>query len=91
MSYKFTETKVKVPEHDSDVILQLPNGKEITIQFRPSNADTNYPGSLDIILPDNEDVTCWEGDDMKPAKKSGPQAHCRFAKQLMMTLPFGYD
>lgn len=84
-NYKYTEHTVDIPTHDCDVNLKLPNGKVISIQFRPSNADTNYNGSLDFILPYNEDVTCWQGDDMDPAPGKG---HERYAKQLMMELPF---
>jgi len=87
--YKFTEHPVLVPNHDCDVVLVFPNGETLTVQCRPSNADENYNGSLDIILWDNEAVTCWEGDDMKvaPPVSKGSQ-HERLAKQLVMTLPY---
>ena len=66
--YKFKDIPVKIPAHDCDVTLIFPNGKQLIVQCRPSNAEGDYPGSLDIILPDNQWVTNWEGDEMKPAK-----------------------
>ena len=83
----FKEFKVKIPDHDCDVVLTFPGGKQIVVQSRPSNADVGYPGSLDIILPEDQWVTNWEGDNMKPAKAARRLPHSRFAKQLMMTLP----
>lgn len=88
---QFKSIPVKLPKHDCDVVIEFPGGKTLTIQARPSNADTNYNGSLDIILPDNQVVTNWEGDDMKPAMQSGKQACTRFAKQLVTDLPGEYD
>jgi hypothetical protein len=88
---KFKEIKVKLPRHDADVVIEFPGGKTLTIQARPSNADVNYNGSLDIILPDNQAVTNWEGDDMKPAKGVRGQACTRIAKQLVTDLPGDYD
>jgi len=83
---KFSEKKIKVPNHDCDLVLVFPSGKEITIQARPSNADVDYNGSLDIILPEDQVVTNWKGDNMEPAPASKlPQ--CRKAKQLVMELP----
>ena len=81
--------KVKVPDIDCDVILQFPSGKEIVIQSRPSNGDGDkYNGSLDIILPYNMNVVCWEGDEMTPSKASHPDLpEERFAKQLVAEIP----
>lgn len=88
MTYQFKVEHVKVPKCDCDIVLEFPCGKELTIQCRPSNADRNYNGSLDIILPENDVVTCWIGDDMKDAPKAkGCRAHERLAKQLVMELP----
>jgi hypothetical protein len=72
-----------------DVILQFPSGKEIVIQSRPSNGDGDkYNGSLDIILPYNMNVVCWEGDKMTPSKASHPDLpEMRFAKQLVAEIP----
>lgn len=89
--FKFTEKRVKVPKHDCDVIIELPGGKELTIQLRPSNCDVGYNGSLDIILPDDDIVVCWKGDDMEDAPavdESLPNQ--RIAKQLVIELPGDY-
>ncbi|RDJ34917.1 MAG: hypothetical protein DWQ19_08770 [Crenarchaeota archaeon] len=66
--YKFTTQTVKMPENDCDVILQFPSGKEVLIQARPTNAEEDYDGSLDIILPEDMPVINWQGDDMEPAE-----------------------
>lgn len=84
---KFKSIQIDAPDHDFDLTIVWPNGEEITIQARPSNADVNYNGSLDIILPRNQAVTNWEGDEMKPAKSVHGQDETRLAKQLVMELP----
>jgi hypothetical protein len=79
---------VKMPEYDCDVMLNFPSGKRVMIQSRPSNADVNYNGSLDVCLPDNQVVTNWIGDSMEAAPKwSRGGAHERLAKQLVMEIP----
>lgn len=91
MAFKFTEKRIKLPRHDCDVILVFPGGKELTIQMRSSNADVNYNGSLDIILPENQLVTAWEGDDMKDSKAPNKRRqHQRIAKQFVAELPGDY-
>ncbi len=86
---KFLEKTVKIPDQtDWDVTLKFPNGKELLIQGRISNADKGYNGSLDIILPEDQDVTCFEGDNMTPAKA---KYNCLFTKQLMMELPYNEE
>ena len=84
--YKFKTTKVKIPTHDCDVELIFPSGNIITIQSRPSNAELEYNGSLDIILPFDQYVTNWKGDDMEPAPASR-RAHTRETKQIVMEIP----
>jgi hypothetical protein len=84
------EHMVNVPEGDCDVILNLPSGKQVVVQLRPSNADTNYNGSLDIILPEDTLVACYIGDDLEPAPEAQlmrGRKHERRAKQLVMELP----
>lgn len=87
---------IDIPEDDCDVVLTFPNGNELVVQCRPSNADDKYNGSLDIILPENETIVCWKGDDMDPSpasgnarqKKEDRTRECqRVAKQIMMELP----
>jgi hypothetical protein len=89
---KFQEIRVDLPQHDADVVIVFPGGKELTVQARPSNADVNYNGSLDIILPDDQLVTAWQGDDMEDsvAPVEGRQ-HERRAKQLVTDLPGEYE
>jgi hypothetical protein len=91
MKHKFKAIHVKAPKHDFDVVIQFPNGTELVIQARPSNADINYNGSLDIILPDDTPVTCWKGDDMEAAPKDRRLEHVRRAKQLVCELPYSPD
>lgn len=88
--YKFREVRVEMPDdRDSDVVLEFPGGSEVTIQARPSNADVDYNGSLDIILDRNRNVTNWEGDDMEPSMAVGEES-TRLAKQLVTELPGEY-
>lgn len=86
MSNNFKEIAVDVPTCDCDITLRFANGECVTVQCRPSNADVNYNGSLDIILPKDQAVTCWQGDDMASAPEHGAE-HIRLAKQLVMELP----
>lgn len=88
MKNKFSNRTINIPDNDCDITLKFKNGKEITIQCRPSNADVGYEGSLDIILPENQSVICWEGDNLEPAKAS--HENCpneRIAKQLCIEMP----
>lgn len=87
--YKFTTKSIKLPKYDCDIELTFPSGKTITIQSRPSNADTDYDGSLDILLPDPQTVTCWQGDDMEPAPAYDKKnTHIRTnVSQIVLELP----
>ena len=82
---------IEAPTHDFDVTIRFPNGKTVQVQARPSNADVNYNGSLDFILPDNACVTCWIDDDMRdaPPFNGEDRPHERLAKQLVTELPWG--
>ena len=85
----FDERTIEMPNHDCDLVLRFPSGKTIVIQSRPSNADVNYNGSLDIILPENMAVTNWYGDDMEyapPISQTSPE-NIRRAKQIVVELP----
>ena len=91
---RFEEKLVVMPNHDCDVVLEFPGGDRVVIQARPSNADVDYNGSLDFILPGNQGVTCWVGDDLEPAPQLNPgkaRQHERIAKQLAMELPGLYE
>ena len=95
MPYEFKSIEVSLPKHDADVVILFPGGKKLTIQARPSNADTRmdgtiYNGSLDIILPENAFVTNWEGDEMAAAPE-GSRPNVRIAKQLVTELPGDYE
>jgi hypothetical protein len=90
---RYSEFCIPVPDHDCDIVLQLPGNKELIVQLRPSNADVNYNGSLDIILPENTIISCFEGDDLQPAKTpkgNKVRSHEKFAKQLVCELPGDY-
>lgn len=92
--FPFVEIPVDLPAHDADVVIRFPGGKELLIQARPSNADVNYNGSLDIVLPDDTVVTNWRGDDMESAPEAFPgrgRPHERTAKQLVVELPGDYE
>lgn len=41
---KFKTIQVDAPNHDFDLVITWPNGEEVTIQARPSNADIGYEG-----------------------------------------------
>lgn len=92
------ELRIELHKQDCDLIIVFPGGKTMTVQVRPSNADCGgyrkqpYNGSLDIILPKNQRVICWKGDDMKDAPAaSGRREHERLAKQLVTELPGDYE
>lgn len=72
--------EVDIPDSDFDVNLRFPSGEIVVIQVRPSNADKNYAGSLDIILPRNQSVCTFYGDDMSPPKGS-------LVKQIVTEIP----
>jgi hypothetical protein len=88
---KCDEKTILIPHNDCDVVLKWPGGQTVTIQIRTSNADIGgYAGSLDIILPDDMPVTCWQGDNMEPSKCSHvgasgkPVEECnRIVKQIV--------
>lgn len=92
---EFSIQTVIIPDHDCDLVLVFPSGKEISIQHRPSNASgEDYQGSLDFILPEDTCVTNWKGDSMQPAPAFVPLMHkgpvreeSRLAKQLCMEIP----
>ncbi len=88
---KLSEFFVTAPTNDADVTIELPGGKKIVIQLRPSNSDYDYNGSLDIILPEDTSVVCWKGDDMEDAPQHGIHSNCRIAKQIVCELPGNYD
>ena len=84
---KFKEIRVELPPHDADVVIVFPGGPELVVQARPSNADRDYNGSLDVVLPADQLVTMWEGDDMATSKAPNEaRQHERVAKQLVTTL-----
>lgn len=77
--YAFSDVKVQLPKNDTDIVVSLPNGDCITLQFR-------IEGSLDILLPENMAVHNWQGTNMKPARGRRGQASTRYADQLMIPL-----
>lgn len=88
---RFEQHEITMPNCDCDLVVKFPGGGCVTIQARPSNADVNYAGSLDFILPKNMPVINWIGDDMQAAPPSHRNVqHERIAKQLVMELPAMY-
>lgn len=80
------EKVIVLPENDFDLTIVTPTGKTITIQSRPSNGDgPNYAGSLDIILPQDEWVTCWKGENMEHSDYD-PKISGVLTQQLVLTL-----
>jgi hypothetical protein len=90
MKRPFKTIRVEMPVHDADVVVVFPGGAEVLIQARPSNADVNYNGSLDIILPDDQVCVCSVGDDMEPAPEVG-RPNQRKMKQIWTDLPGDYS
>lgn len=85
------ELVINLPKDDADVTLVFPGGEKLVVQARPSNADGNYNGSLDVILPDDSLVTVFRGDDLD--KSEAPDAsrpHERVGKQIVSELPGDY-
>ena len=79
--YACSDVLVKLPGHDTDIVMQLPNGDEFTLQFRVEGP------SLDILLPETNHVHNWVGDDMKPARvPKGQSTNVHNADQLMIPL-----
>ena len=79
---------VKVPDEDCDIILKFSSGKKVVIQARPSNADINYSGSLDIILPRKQVVILWKNFDMAEAPAiDSERQFMRLTKQIVTELP----
>jgi hypothetical protein len=79
--------KVVMPDRDVDIMLCF-GGQIVVIQARPTNAEENYHGSLDVILPEPKLVTNLVGESMKASyapNKGRP--HERYADQLVMELP----
>lgn len=73
--------RIHLAAADADIVLRLPNGEEITLQWR-----TEGP-SLDVLLPTPMHVYNWKGVDMTPAKAvSKKQPEARIADQLCIPL-----
>jgi hypothetical protein len=71
--------RISLSYRDKDVCLVFPNGQEITIQYRPSNADgEDYLGSLDIILPNPQPVIVVD-DQLQPTDNP--------SKQIILEIP----
>lgn len=80
--------KIHLPEADCDIVLVFPNGEELELQHRPSNADVDYNGSFDIILPHNTPVFTYLGDNLEPSKCAYVgQEHMRRCKQIVFAIP----
>jgi hypothetical protein len=79
--YTSSDVDVRLPNHDTDVNLRLPNGRSLVIQFRVEGP------SLDFLLPGKQHVHNWRGTEMKPARvPKGQEPHVHLADQLMIPL-----
>jgi hypothetical protein len=82
--HKFTEVTVKLPQHETDVTLVMPNGQEVAIQIRLEGP------TLDLCIDPNEmalDCTNWIGDSMQPAPSIHDDQHVRQIHQICIGLP----
>jgi hypothetical protein len=71
--------KIQKNAVEQDIIVKLPDGEEITFQYR------NYEGipSVDIILPEVTSVHTMVGSEMKASKALSPKMqHVRQADQI---------
>jgi hypothetical protein len=85
----YKNIRIRVPDTiDFDIDVVFPNGKTLQIQCRPSNASYNYNGSLDVILPDNQVVGTYFGNDLQKSKSVNCAGHLRLAQQLITELPY---
>jgi hypothetical protein len=84
LNYKFSNKTVKLPKHDSDLRVKLPNGLELLIQYRNENDTTDI-----CLTKDGMDQKCvvqaFNGD-LTEAKKL-PGKNCCLAEQVLITLP----
>jgi len=71
---------IELGHKETDIDLKLPGGQVIQLQYR-----LEAP-SIDVCLPNECDVTNWQGDDMEPARQSLDGSHVRQAKQLVIDL-----
>ncbi len=79
--YKFTDRKIVVKDHDTDINIVLPDGEKMVLQFR---FEGDFP-SLDICFDKQREVTNWiEG--MKPAPAVRGRPETRNAYQLCIML-----
>lgn len=87
------EAYADVPEYtiymerdDIDIDLVFESGAVITLQHRPSNADTDYKGSFDVILPDDTIVNAYTGD-LAPSRSVEGADYARICNQLVLEIP----
>ena len=64
--------KVKLSGVEKDVVLVLPDGREIEVQYRNYEGDkkTGEGATVDFILPSPHPVYNFLGSDLKPSKKA---------------------
>ncbi len=81
-NYKASEVKVQLPDHDADVMLVLPNGEKIALQWRIELC------SLDVCMEEgkNYPVTNWKGHNMEPSPTVQSFNHIRLAGQLVIDI-----
>ena len=76
MAYKFSQRKIKVPNHDHDITIAVPGGGVMTLQYRVEG------NSIDLCLPPKTPTMVWKDGDLTPAhlKRNGST----FAEQICL-------
>lgn len=74
--------RVELPQdHEADVILVMPGGQEITLQYRLESP------SIDICLPQPLLVTNWKDGDLTPAQTDKKHPNMLKVQQTCIDLP----
>lgn len=77
--YTSTAMTVEVPDHDTDIMVKLPNGLYMELQWRPEGQ------SVDVCMDEHTTVMNW-ADDMKPAPAVKGTKDCYRAVQLVIDM-----
>ncbi len=83
--YQSAEEYVTVPDCDTDIFIELPNGDHYCFQYRVENQTVDLCIG-DIHTKDIKLKACYlEDGDMRPGKKKkGLPAHARMAAQIVI-------
>jgi len=83
----YSQQIIEIPEHDFDLTLKFSSGKVIHLQHRPSNADTNYNGSFDIIMPEDVIICTFKGEELEPSETVGDLPNQHLCQQIVFEIP----